>query len=90
MANAKTEHSRKLRRQSARESLARAIAEGRIKRKMLQAPTEIMDAFLAHMAATGGRTAELDLMLRARGERIDAIRGNIGKVAMRDADVPNS
>jgi hypothetical protein len=56
MANAKTEHSRKLRRQSARESLARAIAEGRIKRKMLQAPTEIMDAFLAHMDATGGRT----------------------------------
>lgn len=47
MANAKTEHSRKLRRQSARESLA-------------------------------------------RGERIDAIRGNIGKVATRDADVPNS
>jgi len=37
-----------------------------------------------------GVWADLDLMLRARGERIDAIRGNIGKVAMRDADVPNS
>jgi len=44
---------------------------------------------------TGGNVpfgvwAELDLMLRARGERIDAIRGNIGKVATRDADAPKS
>ena len=37
-----------------------------------------------------GVWAELDLMLRARGERIDAIRGNIGKVATRDADAPKS
>ena len=51
-----TEHSRKLLRQSARRSLDKALAEGRIKRKMLQAPAETIDAFVTHMDATGGKT----------------------------------
>lgn len=37
-----------------------------------------------------GVWAELDLMLRARGEYIDAIRKRIGKVATREADAPES
>lgn len=37
-----------------------------------------------------GVWSELDLMLRARGEYIDAIRKRIGKVATSEADAPKS
>ena len=56
MGNAKTAHSKLLRAKSAARAAKKAISEGRIKRKTLQAPTEVIDEFLRHMAATGGKT----------------------------------
>lgn len=56
MGNAYTDHSRKLRSQSASKARDKAIAEGRVKRKTFQAPTEVIDTFMAHMDAAGGQT----------------------------------
>lgn len=72
MSRKYTEHSRKLLRQSARRSLDKALAEGRIKRKLLQAPAEIIDIFMEHMAATGGRTDAEKLNLI--NERLNNLR----------------
>ena len=70
MGNAKTEHSRRLRAASARRAQIKALEEGRIKRKTLQASPDVIDEFLAHMAATGEATddkklAKINEILRA-------------------------
>lgn len=72
MGNAKTEHSRRLRAASARRAQKKALEEGRIKRKTLQAPPDVINEFLAHMAATGEATdakklAKINEILRALG-----------------------
>lgn len=55
-SNSNTPHSKALRAKSARTAYDKAVKEGRIKRKLLQAPPAVIDEFVAHMAATGKQT----------------------------------
>lgn len=61
MGNANTEHSRRLRAESAKKALKKAIEEGRIKYKTLCAHPTVIDAFSAHLKRTGQSTVAKQL-----------------------------
>lgn len=52
-SNSNTPHSKALRAKTARAAYDKAVKEGRVKRKLLQAPPDVIDEFIAHMEATG-------------------------------------
>lgn len=54
--NSNTPHSKALRAKTAKVAYAKAIKEGRIKRKNLCAPPDVIDEFVGHMNATGKKT----------------------------------
>ena len=65
MANANTEHSKKLRARTAAEHLRRKKAAGEVAQMTLLAKTEVMDDFKALLASFGGSRAEAMAALNA-------------------------
>ena len=75
MANANTEHSRKLRAASAAEHRRRAKAAGEISQLSLQTRTEVMEDFKTLLASFGGtRPQALAALCALHAERIAAWR----------------
>lgn len=58
MANSMTEHSKKLRSQTANEYNKRMIAEGKLKQFTVRMETAVADEFSAILAELGGTKAE--------------------------------